>query len=194
VWSPTGSALVRRGTYPYRSASATGNRTLLRRRAGASPKRGLLRRPSPDGRDLEGGLDDESPPPPTVERTGFPCWWSPRWDPTGDPALPRTGGAAPRPLASSQLGAPHSEVHPRSSPGLNPPIDSRGAGGGSAYHRQLASAAGVALICRNTAGMGDRGRMWSQSLRECPPTWSQFGRSPATRRQPAARSQAAELG
>jgi hypothetical protein len=37
------------------------------------------------------------------------------------------------------------------------------------------------------------GRRWSQSWWNCPPTWSQFGRSSASRRQAATPSQAAEL-
>jgi hypothetical protein len=46
----------------------------------------------------------------------------------------------------------------------------------------------VGLISGNAVGMGDRGRRWSQSGRECPPTWSQFGRSPAALQLTAAQS------
>src|SRR6266540_4089105 len=45
------------------------------------------------------------------------------------------------------------------------------------------------LTSNNEAGLGQGGRMWSQSCWDCPPRWSQFGRSPATRRQAAIPSQ-----
>jgi hypothetical protein len=43
----------------------------------SKPKRSLLSRPSPNGRDLERRLDDEPPPPAALGYAGFPCWWSP---------------------------------------------------------------------------------------------------------------------
>jgi hypothetical protein len=41
-------------------------------------------------------------------------------------------------------------------------------------------------------GLGEGGE-WSQPRWERPPTWSQFGRHPATREQPTTRHRAAEL-
>jgi hypothetical protein len=41
-----------RGSYAYPSASSTGNRTSYEDKGWCSPKRGLLRHPSPSGRDL----------------------------------------------------------------------------------------------------------------------------------------------
>jgi hypothetical protein len=60
---------------------------------------------------------------------------------------------------------------------------------GLSFAAVVAGAATVALISTNAAGTGDCGRRWSQSGWLWPPTWSQFGRSPAPRQRSATRSQ-----
>jgi hypothetical protein len=122
------------------------------------------------------------------------CPWSRRWNPTGDPSLTPDSRLRPEHHASRRLrsssGTP-CDGAPRSSPGL------KHADRQAVYYRELgrssrsaaavpnrrllAGAATVALSRRNAAGTGECGRRWSQLIRECPPPWSQFGRSPAVR-------------
>jgi hypothetical protein len=64
---------------------------------------------------------------------------------------------------------------------------------GRSGHRIRRSAPLHRLTSSNGTRMGDGGRRWSQSPGECPPTWSQFGRSPPARRGQRPRDRAAEL-